>query len=708
MVSSVANLLDTASDDLVLRICGSSRNGQVVRIRAGKCTIGSSPQCTLRIRSRGVMPLHCLLIRGTRRTVIRRWAPDTLLNGKAFTDSELLPGDRLSVGQLELEVLPTARGRIAAPSEGGDSGCAEFNSEATQALDTQESAIAELESRRQELDSRSQYVQQQYEEIERIQGEIAEQRRRFQEELSKFERRCEALDDEQQRRLEEHHRAAKELDRQAETLNRERNELESARAALEENRQAWLRDREEAGAAFSESEQQRLEEHRRAAAGLDRQAETLNRERNELESARAALEENRQAWLREREEAEAAFSESEQQRVEEHRRAAAELDRQAETLNRERNELESARAALEENRQAWLREREEAEAAFSESEQQRVEEHRRAAEDLERQVETLNRERDVLESARAALEESRQAWRREREEAEAAFSESEQQRVEEHRRAEEDLDVGGVPWETRIPDEVEFESVSGNSPLSSLEVFRRMGTVPDFAETDEEPVLAEPIIRKSSPPPIAHFEEEDSVDSYMAQLLARSRQSNADRGPMVPKGVRESVRQSSAAPIQPTLSQEAPGADRPDTPQPKEFSPRTVAPEKHLDFAAMRDLANFSAQTAIHHHARRKIDSATRTKLFLTAAALMLSGGLLWAYWARAAGDATLYGALASLSIALVWGAQYAILTGRRLLGRAKHPQWESSEGTVTIAPLAQALNLADAATEDDLLHSRA
>lgn len=96
---------DTACENLVLRVCGSTRHGQIVRLRSEKCTIGAGPRCTLRLRARGVRPIHCLIVRGSRRTLIRQWAPDTRLNGRTFTDAELVDGDRLGIGPLELEVL---------------------------------------------------------------------------------------------------------------------------------------------------------------------------------------------------------------------------------------------------------------------------------------------------------------------------------------------------------------------------------------------------------------------------------------------------------------------------------------------------------------------------------------------------------------------------------------------------------------------------
>jgi len=105
LVSERHSLLDTSTGDLVLRISGSSRNGQIVRLKSAKCTIGSAPHCTLRLRADGVAPLHCLLLRGPTATIVRCWSTDTRLNHKFFTDAVLSCGDRLGIGPIELEVL---------------------------------------------------------------------------------------------------------------------------------------------------------------------------------------------------------------------------------------------------------------------------------------------------------------------------------------------------------------------------------------------------------------------------------------------------------------------------------------------------------------------------------------------------------------------------------------------------------------------------
>jgi len=112
-----ASALDSAAGDLVLRVCGSSRDGQIVRLKSPKCTIGAGQHCTLRLRARGLRPVHCLVLRGRGGTVIRRWSPDTRVNGQSFTDAPLQPGDRLDIGAIGLEILQTGGPAGLHPSE---------------------------------------------------------------------------------------------------------------------------------------------------------------------------------------------------------------------------------------------------------------------------------------------------------------------------------------------------------------------------------------------------------------------------------------------------------------------------------------------------------------------------------------------------------------------------------------------------------------
>ena len=102
----------TAKGDLTLQICGTSRAGQIVRLKSHKCSIGSGEHCTLRVRGRSVKPLHCVIFRGQADTFVRCWAHDTRLNGQSFSDARLSPGDRIGVGSVEFEVLDPTDKRI--------------------------------------------------------------------------------------------------------------------------------------------------------------------------------------------------------------------------------------------------------------------------------------------------------------------------------------------------------------------------------------------------------------------------------------------------------------------------------------------------------------------------------------------------------------------------------------------------------------------
>ena len=102
---SSASLLDRPQESLRFRFRGGQRDGQVIRVNVSKCTIGSAPDATLRLVCPGVQPIHCLILRGSGGTAIRRMSPDTFLNRQPFTDARLQPGDCLRVGPIEFEVL---------------------------------------------------------------------------------------------------------------------------------------------------------------------------------------------------------------------------------------------------------------------------------------------------------------------------------------------------------------------------------------------------------------------------------------------------------------------------------------------------------------------------------------------------------------------------------------------------------------------------
>lgn len=114
---SPASLLGDTTGELVLRVANGSQRGRLVRLAAKKCSIGSAANCTLRLRGEGIDPVHCLILRGSRQTIVRRWSNETRLNDRRFDDAALETGDRLSLGPIELCVvsIPNETGAATPP-----------------------------------------------------------------------------------------------------------------------------------------------------------------------------------------------------------------------------------------------------------------------------------------------------------------------------------------------------------------------------------------------------------------------------------------------------------------------------------------------------------------------------------------------------------------------------------------------------------------
>src|SRR6185295_6774570 len=90
---------------MTLQVRGRGQDGRLVRIKSAKCTIGSATGCTLRLRARGVGPLHCWILRGAQGTIVRRLNGSATLNGSQFEEAALKSGDKLRIGSVELEIL---------------------------------------------------------------------------------------------------------------------------------------------------------------------------------------------------------------------------------------------------------------------------------------------------------------------------------------------------------------------------------------------------------------------------------------------------------------------------------------------------------------------------------------------------------------------------------------------------------------------------
>jgi hypothetical protein len=245
-------------------------------------------------------------------------------------------------------------------------------------------------------------------------------------------------------------------------------------------------------------------------------------------------------------------------------------------------------------------------------------------------------------------------------------------------------------------EDVEFSAPAPQAPVDLSDILRRLGAKVDFS--DDRPAGGEPpssLPSKPVPPPdesraapaaaraVAGKEEgeEESIDEYMSRLMGRIRAgsgaaeaSSAQRAPEAPRPPRPAPAVWSAE----SAGQAAPVPAAPGSPMPQEHRresvtvvPRTTAPETHSGLSVLRELANYSAQNAISHHARRVLIGQMYSKLMVIVVALGAAGWLLWAWKSLMTWEATFYSALVALLAAIYWGVQYSLLTGRLIVNQA-------------------------------------
>lgn len=646
MVTSVSTLLDAARGDLVLRILGTARHGQVVRVRAPKCTIGAGPRCTVRLRARGLSSVHCLILRGAGTTIIRRWAPDTLLNGQTFTDAPLVPGDRLSLGRIQLEVLaPEATGlppavappevTVVLPCSGGAE--PQLTALQTRLLQTQRQGRQRVRRLLAEL----RLVKKQIGEAQEASNRLAQAEAQAHAELADREQQIQQLTARLQTR-------ERELTAQIEQLRADLAELES-------QRQQWRCQQTQQSTEAAETEEQsrrRIAELEARQQCLQTECETLRQKQAEWELATAESYTSHQEQAQELAHQQATLAAETEALTEARRRWEAEQTeaqqraaRQAAELATQETQLQAAVAAFEQQQRQWEQEQEQLRRQQEQGEAE-LAEHRQA----------LDAQGEELQTQRQALEQERQRWEREQ--------------AEWRQNCEASHETPAEP----------AEAESGSSPVSqnSLEVLHRLGMVPPADDEPEEVVSQEPLPKLSSseraiapralPAGAKHGEHEDeSVDAYMARLLQRVR-GEAPSPPPEPESPPVPAEEPAPAPV---LARIKPAT-------PVSLAPRAVAPEKTVDLAAMRQLANYSAQVALGQHAQGQMARERRLKLAVVGVSLLTGGLLLSAWWFRSAPMVTLHAANVSFLIALIWGVQYAILTGHMIVNRAGHLRWVS------------------------------
>ncbi len=162
---------------------------------------------------------------------------------------------------------------------------------------------------------------------------------------------------------------------------------------------------------------------------------------------------------------------------------------------------------------------------------------------------------------------------------------------------------------------------------------------------------------------------EESIDQYMSRLMERVRASTDEPAVLSCSPPEDEQTPQTAVPSGTDVVPHPLKSRRPDL---ERMSPRAVAPESESGLSAMRELANFSARSAISHHRRRKLILTSRTKLAVAGIGFACCGVLAWLWWKAGSGMLGFYAAAVSCFIAVFWGIEYIIATIRIMRNRSR------------------------------------
>jgi hypothetical protein len=161
--------------------------------------------------------------------------------------------------------------------------------------------------------------------------------------------------------------------------------------------------------------------------------------------------------------------------------------------------------------------------------------------------------------------------------------------------------------------------------------------------------------------------DEESIETYMERLMQRVRGDapNPSRPPLVAALAPQELQQPEVGQPQAEAAAVADEPVRQTTVKPEEFVPRSQAPEQSINLAAMREVANSAARSAIqHHHQKQSRGKQASGRLFTAGILFLGSAGL--AYWAWETSSLTTAG---GAGVALLAGMLWAT----RGFGRVLH-----------------------------------
>ena len=177
-------------------------------------------------------------------------------------------------------------------------------------------------------------------------------------------------------------------------------------------------------------------------------------------------------------------------------------------------------------------------------------------------------------------------------------------------------------------------------------------------------------------------QDDESIESYMERLLQRVRGDAGDAPKPAAPAPAPAYQASQPAPAEESHSEPAAAvSDKPPAAlvNPEEFVPRSQAPEMTSDLAAMRELANSAARSAIAKHQRKTTGKHVTGRLVGIGVVLAASGAL--AYWAWSIPSITAaVGASVGFTASLYWCTR---ALGRMMSSARLHRPYE--------APAAQA-----------------
>ncbi len=222
-------------------------------------------------------------------------------------------------------------------------------------------------------------------------------------------------------------------------------------------------------------------------------------------------------------------------------------------------------------------------------------------------------------------------------------------------------------------EEVAFEAAAPDPPVSTADVFARLGQSHLLSDDETDDAQLEqpqdtPVNETPFAAPIALAasetgDDEESIEAYMSRLMNRVRGTDDRDEPR--QRVEPTIERSPVTEYTEVAKVPRP-APKPEAEKfnPEEYKPRSQAPEMADRMTAMRSLANDSARTAIASHAKRSWSSVMQLKLLVSVFAFVCVVASLFFFW----GDFLLMtlGSLVGVGVLAYWTRN--AITYRKLL----------------------------------------